>query len=468
MSTVHALVRHLANHPCIQPTHRYVVAVSGGPDSLALLHALCHVVTKTQLAVFHLDHGLRGAQSAADAQFVADTAQALGVVVQCDRADIAAEAPTYHNLSEAARVVRYRRMAAYAAACHADAVLVAHTQDDQAETVLMRMVRGSGTMGLAAMRPELPWQAWAPADIAGTARLIRPLLDITRATILDYCAVVALTPRQDPSNHNQDALRVRVRTHLLPMLRHEQPHITQLLAQSATIAADDYEVIDTIADQQWRTVARVMKDAVLLTRQEFIPLAISVQRALIRRAIQQVYGSVRNVSFVHIEAMRTALIAGTPPAHLPPAPIQVASEQTGMRIGAPPPHPPVPMYRGAVRQLVPNQPVECGTFALDVRIQPAPHMRTPWQVALLPHATYTLRTRQAGDRIGIGHGHHRRIQDVLVDARIPASQRDTWPLVCSGDTVVWVVGIRVDPAYCVTPDAQSVFISCLIHGESTV
>ncbi len=468
MSMLHALVRHLTNHPLLQPTRRYVVAVSGGPDSLALLHALCHVIPQTQLAVFHLDHGLRGAQSAADAQFVADTAHALGVSVQCDRADIAAEAPTHHNLSEAARVVRYRRMATYAAHCHADAVLVAHTQDDQAETVLMRLLRGSGTMGLAAMRPLLAWSEWAPADIAGGAQLIRPLLDVSRTTILDYCAESGLVPRQDPSNHNQDALRVRVRTHLLPMLRREQPHITQLLAQSATIAADDHDAMNALADQQWGTVVRVMGDAVLLTRHAFIPLAVSVQRILIRRALQQVYGSVRNVSFVHIEAMRTALIDGTTPSQMPPHPIQVAIEHAGMRIGAPATHPLVPMYRGAVHQIVPNQSVECGTFALDVRIQPAPHMHTPWQVALLPHATYTLRTRQAGDRIGIGHGHHRRIQDVLVDARIPASQRDTWPLICSGDHVVWVVGIRVDPAYCATPDAQSMVISCFMHRESTV
>ena len=158
MTTLHhPLVRHLAKHALLATPRRIVVAVSGGPDSLALLHALCHVFTRTQLAVFHLDHGLRGAQSAADAQFVATCATALGVAVRCDRADIASEAPHYHNLSEAARVVRYRRMAAYAVECDADIVAVAHTQDDQAETVLMRLLRGSGTHGMAAMRPSIPW-----------------------------------------------------------------------------------------------------------------------------------------------------------------------------------------------------------------------------------------------------------------------------------------------------------------------
>ncbi|MFM7678807.1 MAG: tRNA lysidine(34) synthetase TilS [Roseiflexaceae bacterium] len=465
----HPLVRHLANHALLATSQRIVVAVSGGPDSLALLHALCHVFTHTQLAVFHLDHGLRGAQSVADAEFVATCAAALGVAVRCDRADIASEAPHHHNLSEAARVVRYQRMAAYAADCDADIVVVAHTQDDQAETVLMRLLRGSGTHGMAAMRPYIAWTAWAPNDLPGRAALVRPLLDISRATVLDCCAVAALTPRQDPSNHNQSALRVRIRTQLLPQLRQEQPHITQLLAQSALIAGDESAYIDALAAQHWADVVAVAPGWVALRHTHFAALHVSLQRTLVRQAIMHVYATLREVTWVHIEAIRQAVLTQTPAPVSLPHPMRVCLYNGMVGLGTPPAHMAAPIYDAPPHQLTAPADIACGQFQLQVRAHYAAIAhRNDWHVQLPPHHDYVVRTRQPGDRIGIGHGRHRRVQDVFVDAKIPASQRDTWPLVCCGDTVVWVVGIRVHPAFCVAVGSESLQISCVTATDSTV
>ena len=465
----HPMVRHLANHALLASAQRIVVAVSGGPDSLALIHALCHVFTRTQLAVFHLDHGLRGAQSAADAEFVASAAAALGVAVRCDRADIASEAPHYHNLSEAARVVRYRRMAAYAVDCDADIVVVAHTQDDQAETVLMRLLRGSGPHGMAAMRPYIPWAAWAPGALTGRAALVRPLLDISRATILDYCAVAELTPRQDPSNHNQSAFRVRIRTQLLPQLRQEQPHITQLLAQNAAIAGDDSAYIDAMATQHWADVVVVSPGWLTMHHTTFATLHVSLQRALIRQAIMHVYATLREVTWVHIEAIRQAVLTQNPAQVSLPHPMRVCLYNGVVGLGTPPAPGAAPAYHAPPYQLTAPDDIACGQFKLQVRAQYADTAhRDYWQVQLHPHHDYVVRTRQPGDRIGIGHGQHRRVQDVFVDAKIPVSQRDTWPLVCCGDTVVWVVGIRVHPAFCVTVGSASLQISCVMVTDSTV
>lgn len=467
MSTLHALCAHLAQHPLLSVTQRMVVAVSGGPDSCALLHALCHVFPRSHIAVFHLDHGLRGAQSAADARFVATLATQLGVAVQCDLADIAHEAPEYRNLSEAARVIRYRRMATYAAAQHADVVLVAHTQDDQAETVLMRLLRGSGTHGLAAMRAWLPWQDWAPADILGNAALVRPLLDISRATILDYCATTHLTPRHDPSNTNQQALRVRVRTQLLPQLRHEQPQITAILAQSAQLTGDDADFIASMVDTHWPQVVVHYPGWIAFVYDRFCALHISLQRATIRRAIRTVYGTLRGVNFAHIDAIRDAIITHTAPAISLPTPMRVQRLAQHVGIGEPPAIA-APTVVGTSHVISHTQPLHCGAFVLTMTTQVVSKGQHPWCVVLDARHSYTLRTRHRGDRIGIGNGHHRRIQDVFVDARIPVSQRDTWPLVCCDDVVVWVVGVRADPRFCVTIGATGVQLACHMPTQSTV
>lgn len=467
MTTPHALVHHIAQHPLLPHTACLVVAVSGGPDSLALLHSLCQTFPVQHLRVYHLDHGLRGAQSAADAQFVVETARHLGVVVHADIADIAQEAPHLANLSEAARVVRYQRLAAYAAAQRADAVLVAHTQDDQAETVLMRLLRGSGTTGLAAMRPSVPWADWAPAHLQGHAALVRPLLDITRATIIDYCTHAQLTPRHDPSNTKQTALRVRVRTHILPMLQHEQPHIARLLTQTAAIAGDDDDFITASADQHWAQVAQAHTHGVGIDATVFRTYHASLQRALVRRAVMHVYGTLRNITMAHIESVRLAILAQRIPALALPAPMRITRVHDTLWIGTPP-LTPAPVYLGQPHILRTGDPIDCGAFVLSATTRIAATPPDRWHVGLNPQHVYQVRTRQPGDRIGIGHGQHRRLQDVFVDARIAPAQRATWPVVCHGDAVVYIPGIRSDPAFCVDSGMTCVWISCLMSHDSTV
>jgi len=467
---LHPLVTHLRHHPTLATMPRVVVAVSGGPDSLALLYGLCEFYPATAVMVYHLDHRLRGAQSAADAQFVADAAQSLGVAALIDAADIRREAPDYANLSEAARVVRYRRLAHYALQSDAAMVLVAHTQDDQAETVLMRLLRGSGTTGLAAMREVTPWSVWAPDAPHGQASLVRPLLDVPRTTILDYCQWRQLTPRHDPSNDKQNALRVRVRHHLLPMLRQEQPQINQLLAHTALLSGDSDDFVHDSLMAHWEDIFQISATHITLQRAYFCTLHPTLQRAALRHAITHHHGSLREISFGHIEALRTALIAGMPPTQPLPFGIPTLITPTSLIIGTPP-IPMVPAYQGDIQRLSPPQTVVCGDYILHVAhgqspAQPARH--DGWQIFLQPNQRYSLRTRRSGDRIGIGNGQHRRVQDVLVDAKIPASQRATWPLICVDEDVVWVVGIRSDPAYRGIPNQPALYFWCDRTSEYTV
>ena len=445
----HPLHNLLTAHPALHHTRRIVVAVSGGPDSLVLLHALLQTHHAPALSVFHLDHGLRGAASAADADFVRACCADWHVPCHVELADIRAEAPDSANLSEAARIVRYRRLARYAAHSDADAVVVAHTRDDQAETVLMRLLRGSGVRGLSAMARSVPWESWAGDVPGGHAALVRPLLDIDRTAIDAYVAEAGLIPRHDPSNVKQSSFRVRVRTQHLPTLRTEQPQLNRILATTAQHLREADDFIETSLEDVWPLLVSPAANRQHINRDVYLTLHRALQTAALRRLLHQSFGSLRGIDDDHIASLHQALLDHAPINT--PLPQQLVLRWQGsvaivgrgeMRATSP------YAYTGAPCILVPGMTIALAAAQLvctDVGSADSP---TAFRVLLRADATYELRTRHRGDIIGIGHGQHKRLQDVFVDAKIPAHQRDTWPVVSAGDAVVWVLGVRVDPDAC--------------------
>jgi tRNA(Ile)-lysidine synthetase-like protein len=455
------IIAHITSQLADRPPGPLIVAVSGGPDSLALLYALCESGIAADLHVYHLDHGLRGAQSAADADWVRQCAATLGIPHCIDKADITSEAPHHHNLNEAARIVRYRRLAQYASAIDAAAVLVAHTRDDQAETIMMRLLRGSGPTGLAAMRPQRAWSQWAPADINGRALLLRPLLSCDRSDILAYCSERQLTPRHDPTNDKHTNQRVRMRHQLLPTLRHEQPQLNAILARTATLCGDDADYIALQVAQLWPTFAHHNASTVTITRPAFAALHVAIQRATIRHAIVLLHGSLRGWSLEHIEYLRTTI-------QQPPTRQQQLPHHTILTIGADTAImttssllPRAPHIDAPQPIPIPGQ-IDCrDDWWLHATIEPAHINRNRWHAFLPIHHDYIVRMRHPGETMGIGHGRHRRIQDIMVDARIPASQRAHWPVVATQQQVIWVPGVRIDPAFVVLPDQTAVHLSVI-------
>lgn len=441
----------------------WIVGVSGGPDSLALLYALCESGIGAAVHVYHLDHGLRGDQSAADAEFVRQCATKLGIPHRIEKANLASEAAPYHNLNEAARVVRYRRLAQYASETDATAVLVAHTRDDQAETLLMRLLRGSGPTGLASMRPQLAWHQWAPPAMHGRAMLLRPLLECDRAETVAFCQDRQLTPRHDPSNDNPHNQRVRMRQHIVPALRHEQPQLNTILSRTALLCADDADFVAHQLAVAWPTFATQHDHTVTIQRSVFVTLHVALQRAAIRHAITRVHGSLRGWSLEHVEYVRQAI--QHPPRRQQQLPnhvtLRVRTDHATIML----PH---ALASGPCIDtshiIQPHGVINCRDewWLLSTSAHATIH-RNRWQVFLDPHRVYQLRTRQDGEQIGIGHGRHRRLQDVMVDARIPAAQRAHWPIVVTDQHVVWVPGARVDPHYVAPPDTPAMHLS-LIHA----
>jgi len=270
---------------------RVAVAVSGGADSVCLLHILCELAPSRDLhlSVLHLNHGLRGDESRQDAEFVRQLAAELGLPATIRSTDVAALPDNLEQAGREARLVFFREQIAAGAA---DRVAVGHTRDDQAETVLFRLLRGSATAGLAGIRPV-------------TAEgIVRPLLEVDRAEVRQYLRDRNIPWREDSTNENLQFARNRIRHQLLPQLAREwNPSIADSLARTADWALAEEDYWGTEID---RIAAGLLfeRDCAILTRVDsLLALPQAAARRLVRRAMERVKGDLRAVEFDHIEAV---------------------------------------------------------------------------------------------------------------------------------------------------------------------
>ena len=287
-------------HRLLARGDRVVIAVSGGADSVTLLHALATFRSgmKLTLHIAHLDHALRF-ESAEDARFVAQLGTQLGIPTTVERQDVGRACKQHQwSLEEGARRIRYEFLSRVASTQRADRVALAHTADDQAETVLMRLVRGTGLLGLGAIPVVRPLREGKEMT---RAMIIRPLLEVWRSEILASLHKEKIPYREDASNMDARFLRNRIRQELLPLLeRGYNPHIKRSLTQLAEQSRWDYAFLQHAAQRQWKRVAKISAPAhvsvsiVLLRRQ---PKAI--QRQLIRQAVEFVQGHLRRFEFKH-------------------------------------------------------------------------------------------------------------------------------------------------------------------------
>ncbi len=284
----------LRRHPMLLGGEKVVVAVSGGPDSMALLHLLCALQGELSLRlhVVTVDHGIHRS-SAAHAEFVRRTAASWGVPVSAARVDARARARKLRvTLEEAARALRYGAMTRVARRVGASHLAVAHTADDQAETVLLWLLRGAGPDGLSGMP--------AVRDHEGL-RLIRPLADLWRGEVEEYLVAERVPWRVDPTNTQMGPLRNRIRHELLPLLARYNLGIKAVLRRLSEQASADAAVLDAIAAEAWPAVVASEAGTVEIDCARLRALPAAVQRRLAHRAIREAGGNIRRVAFVHVE-----------------------------------------------------------------------------------------------------------------------------------------------------------------------
>ena len=453
-----------------------VVAVSGGPDSMALLHALLHLRARLGLSLrgAHLDHGLRGDAGAADAAFAANAFDSAGIPCDVEKADVAAHRAAHRlSLEQAAREVRYAFLARVYREHGADAVALGHTSDDQAETILMHVVRGSGLTGLRGM------EARSARRVEGTeVRFVRPLLDVTRADTEAYCRALGLRPRMDESNRSPDFTRNRVRAELLPLLEELNPSVRDALLRLSTAAARELSYLDGEVDRLWQDAAEVGQDRVALDRRTISRLPTALRSHALRRAVAAVKGDLDGVHLRHADDMMRLLkgpagraidLPGGLRFHVGYDEAIVARADADLC--------PLPRLEGEHALTAPGE-TRVGAWRIAVRLVDRPDddaLRRsgdgvagdtaggPPAVSLARmsrravESGLVLRTRRPGDRFQpLGAPGHKKLQDFMVDAKIPASWRDRVPLVVTPRGIAWVVGWRIAEWSRVTPEDRQV------------
>lgn len=420
------------------------MAVSGGVDSVALLVAMTDSRAETGLVLsaVHVHHGLRGPEADGDAQFVTELAKRLDVPLRMEHGDVASIAAERGlGIEEAARSLRYQVFHELLAKNEADTVATAHTLDDQAETVLMKMLRGAWTEGLGGIAPVVTSQ--------GNRQIVRPLLEVTRAEIIAYLKARGQPWREDSTNQELTFTRNRVRHTLLPQLREFQPRIAEQLSRMAAMARDE--------EDWWsRELARLMPGVVLpgkpvrgggranSTRPGEAGVAIELEGiramhpALQRRVLRAAAGQLGvALTFDQTEALRVLTGSG---------------ERGGGKRGRAELSAGLTAERTA-RELRLVRTSEATRIRLPELVAPVPGVleaveygRRVIAGGTLPHgATLLLRTPRVGDRVRLPHnGGVKTVKEVLERRGLSAAERSACPVLAVENNILWMSGVDVE------------------------
>ena len=438
-----------------------VVACSGGPDSTALLRSLHRLQSAHGLSlhVAHLNHDFRGAEADHDAAFVQLIADRLGLPCSIDKRDPVAyqRATGVSSFEQAAREMRYSFLHSVAAATGASAVALGHTSDDQAETVLLHILRGAGMQGLRGMAEvsNWPWRSEGHSPL-----LFRPLLNASKAETAAYCRELGQTYREDSGNYLWRFTRNRVRLDLMPRLaRDYNPRVRDALLRLSRIAGDDSDFLDRELERRWDGIATVDDAAVSLDAVELAALHPALLRRALRRAYSLAAGDSRALGENHLDAMLSLVQnrRGGRSLDLPRG-VGARVESNVLRIFRRDEGRPVPNLLREHSIRVPQKPGETLEFEADgwrayMQVGNPP----PFQDKTAPSdqrfaATLrrdvlgeqvTIRTRRPGDRFQpSGMTGTKKLQDFFTDSKIPRDQRDSVPLLVCERGIAWVVGHR--------------------------
>ncbi len=441
-----------------------VLGFSGGPDSLTLLSLLRELGVPVIAA--HYDHGLRP-ESADDAVAAGKLAAALGARFDTAKGDVATFAQENgQSIEEAARNLRYAYLFTLAEREGAQAVLVAHNADDQAETVLMHLLRGAGPAGLRGMQARLLPNSWS-----ASVPLIRPLLSTWRSQIEAYVDEKGSSPILDPSNKKTVFFRNKLRLEALPFLEQLAPGFRARLNQTAELVAIDQALIEALAAEAWRRclVARD-QDFVRLDRAALLAEPLALQRAVMRRAAGELLPAMRDLDYAAIERAVHAVRPGQPGKQDWLGGLSILVEASSVWIAAneaklPADWPQAPEHTVSIDLPASMQLGDWRLTADEALVEPgATAPAVPFQAWLdlgldyggANGAALTLRRRRDGGRfqpLGLEQG-SQKLSDFFVNEKVPARARAAWPLVTNGDEIVWVPGYRLAHPYRLRPDSK--------------
>lgn len=439
-----------------------IVAVSGGADSVALLHVLRNMKSELgiELIAAHINHGIRGEDADQDALFVQELAARFGLASVVEKVDVPAFSRKIRaGLEETARKVRYEFLERVAKDSGAVRIAVAHTADDQAETVLLNIIRGAGLDGLSGMP-------------AVRGKIIRPLIEAFRTDVEAYLRENKIDWRTDITNLSPEYTRNRVRLQLIPMLETEfNPRVKDSLISLSRLARDEAEAAESATELEFRAAAKeagqesVVLDAALLKN---LPKALL--RRCVRKAIEMVKGDLRDIEYMQVERIAENVVENEDfSLTLPSGVIYARLTEGELRIFRIVEPPKIEVERELKLEGttdVPELGVSFETRFIPANIRP----EKASQAVLDPKSItgkLTVRTWKPGDRIApLGMAGHKKLQDLFTDAKVPRRERGRIPIVADEAKIVWAVGLTISNLARVTKDTElALWIECFSLGN---
>lgn len=422
------------------PGDTVLVALSGGADSVALLDILANLPDfPLQLIPVHLNHLLRGDESDGDELFARELAASYGLPVEISRCDVAGLANEKGlSLEEAGRSARYALFRELAAKHTAAAVALGHHMDDQAETVLIRLLRGSAGSGLSGIRPR-----------SRDGLFVRPLLTLSREEIVQYLRKAGSGWREDSSNIDTKFLRNRVRHELLPLLRGYNPKITENLNQVAAALGVDEDYLAAAAEEAFGRCSIPSRAGVVLDLGSLSLEPAALRARIYRMAIAGVKGDLRRISFRHLSDIESLAGSSRPSGILDlPDAIMVRREYARLHFSRQESAPALGDFL-LLLEGIGSYSLPCGR---TLAIEQLPMLPGNWRsagertlfvsTAELPFP-WTLRYFRPGDRfIPYGMTGMKKLKDLFIDRKLPLQQRRRVPLLLSREVIFWVAGVQ--------------------------
>jgi tRNA(Ile)-lysidine synthase len=443
-----------------------LVAVSGGADSVALLLCLHKIAPKLKLtlSIAHLNHGIRGSEGDADEEFVRRLSEDLQLPFFSETIDVKQRAETTRqNLEELARQTRYDFLQRTAQQTGAEKIAIGHTLNDQAETILFRLIRGSGLEGLAAIHPVMG------------ERVIRPLLECSRDSILEYLNRREAKFQEDSTNQDLKYARNRIRHELLPYLQKRfNPQVVFTLAREAALTREAWLFIKSEAARAFENLECRRNEDIVLNLFSLRELHPVLQKELMRHALRERAGSLRGITHRHIDSMLSLCRTGSSGDQIM-LPLGVtAIRQFNTLLLTMHFTPPEPSF---IYEL--NIPGECclteAKTLIRATICPTPDFKAITvnrfrqaylEKSILPKVL-TIRTRRPGDRYG--GAEHRKVKKMLIDSRVPSLQRPGLPMVVAGNDVIWIPGFRPARSFVVRPESGTcLLLEAIAHQNKDI
>jgi tRNA(Ile)-lysidine synthase len=471
-----------------QVDNHLLVCVSGGPDSVALLSLLSGLAPSwnLRLSVVHVNHVLRGAESDEDARFVASLCAEMSLPCFCEVADLRHDASGLMNavgrrrvssIQGQARALRYAAILRVGRSLGVDRIALGHTADDQAETVLMWMLRGAGTTGLAGI-PEAREGMW-----------IRPLLEVSRAEILDHLKERGLPFRMDSSNAKPVYLRNRIRNQLLPVLRDFNPALLKVLTRQSLILREEDRCLEQLASEAMGRWSRQMPGGhIALDREGLLALPLALQRRVVRAVMREMAGAVQGPPFRAVDAVLGRIVLGQSGSGMTVAGTEISREYGRIR------------FQASRRVLAAITQQDCAKGDANTPTLTEVPATLPWLVTgqvirVTPGDgpagdTSTAEPRRAtravfdADRISLPlrlrswrpgdsfqplgmQGRRKKLQDYFSDQKVPREERGRVPLLIAPQGILWVVGYRADHRFAATTASRRTLIAELV-GEASL